>query len=261
VSNTRQHGGAPSAARPQVPEPSLAERARTLLHVARMGTLTTLSRKHPGWPFGSLMPYAIDDRGRPVFLVSSMAMHTQNMHADARASLFVPQPGVLGDPLGAARATLMGNVVPATAGARERYLKVHENAQYWIDYEDFSLLQMNIVDVYYIGGFGVMGWVASDDYQSAAPDPLADDAPRIIEHMNADHADALRLLVREFASLDADEARMTAVDRLGFDVRLKTGDRVHGARIPFLSEVKSVEESRKMPVAMTRRATSGSPNT
>src|SRR5437588_12876134 len=98
MSSSRQHGGAPSD-RPQVPEPSLAERARTLLHVARMGTLCTLSRKHPGFPFGSLMPYALDERGNPIFLVSSMAMHTQNLQADPRASLFVPHPGVSGTPL------------------------------------------------------------------------------------------------------------------------------------------------------------------
>jgi hypothetical protein len=54
---------------------------------------------------------------------------------------------------------------------------------------------------------------------------------------------------------------MTAVDRLGFEVRLKTGDRVHGARIPFLSEVKTVEESRKMLIEMTDRATGGPVNT
>ena len=65
--------------------------------------------------------------------------------------------------------------------------------------------------------------------------------------------------MQAFAGLDADEARMTSVDRLGFEVRLKTGDRVHGARIPFLSEVKTVEESRKMLIEMTKRATSGPP--
>src|SRR5437588_8152056 len=149
MSSSRQHGGAPSD-RPQVPEPSLAERARTLLHVARMGTLATLSRKHPGWPFGSLMPYALDPDGRPIFLVSSMAMHTQNLNTDPRASLFVTQPGITGDPLGAARVTVMGKVAVAGPEARTLYLKLHENAQYWIDFDDFSLIQLEVQDVYYI---------------------------------------------------------------------------------------------------------------
>src|SRR5450631_2862414 len=76
----------------QLPEPSHAERARTLFCLASMGTLSTISRKHQGFPFGSLMPYALDPAGQPIFLISNMAMHTQNLRADPRCSLFVGQP-------------------------------------------------------------------------------------------------------------------------------------------------------------------------
>src|ERR1039457_4399572 len=79
-----------------VPEPSFADRARTLMHSGRIGCLSTLSRKQPGFPFGSLMPYALDAQGRPIFLISTMAMHTQNLQADPRASLFVSEPGASG---------------------------------------------------------------------------------------------------------------------------------------------------------------------
>ena len=67
---------------PIVPEPSFSERARTLLYVGRIGSLSTLSRKQPGFPFGSVTPYGLDDEGRPIFLISTMAMHTQNLQAD-----------------------------------------------------------------------------------------------------------------------------------------------------------------------------------
>ena len=77
---------------PSVPEPSYAERARTLAYLVRSGALATLSRKHPGHPFASVMPYALDQYGQPLVLVSSMAMHTQNLQADPRASLLVTQP-------------------------------------------------------------------------------------------------------------------------------------------------------------------------
>ena len=76
---------------PQLPEPSYAERVRTLISQSAIGTLSTLSRKREGFPFGSLMPYAVDGQGRPIFLISSMAMHTQNLKGDPRASLFVAQ--------------------------------------------------------------------------------------------------------------------------------------------------------------------------
>ena len=95
---------------------------------------------------------------------------------------------------------------------------------------------MDVVDVYYVGGFGVMGWVSAAEYERAQPDPLADAAADIMRHMNADHGDALILLARTFARIDAQEATMTAVDCLGFHVRLKTPDGVRGARIAFLRE-------------------------
>ena len=74
--------GAPESRAAQPPEPSYGERARTLVHLGLTGALSTLSRKQPGHPFGSLMPYAPDERGRPIFLISRMAMHTQNLETD-----------------------------------------------------------------------------------------------------------------------------------------------------------------------------------
>src|SRR5580692_7841460 len=88
---------------PQLPEPSHAERTRTLISLASVATLSTLSKKHAGFPFGSLMPFALDPAGRPIFLISNMAMHTQNLKADPRGSLFVNQASPDDDPLGAAR--------------------------------------------------------------------------------------------------------------------------------------------------------------
>jgi len=256
---TRKHAGpGPGSSEPAVPEPSFAERARTLLHVGRIGSLSTLSRKQPGFPFGSVMPYGLDDRGRPLFLVSTMAMHTQNLQADPRASLLVTQPDASGDPLGASRVTLVGNVAPVpeddVAAVRELYLARYANSKYWVDFDDFSFYRMGVVDVYYVGGFGVMGWVPASEYDLAKPDPLADAAAGILEHMNADHRDALILLARKFGGLESEEATMTSVDRLGFHVRLKTSEGMRGARIGFLREATSPAETRAVLVEMTQQA-------
>src|SRR6266567_507209 len=205
---------------PQLPEPSHAERARTLLSLATVGTLSTLSRKHPGFPFGSLMPFALDTAGRPIFLISNMAMHTQNLKANTRCSLFVGQASTDGDPLGAARATLIGHAEQVQehdlVSVREKYLACHENSHYWVDFADFGFFRLQPIDLYYVGGFGVMGWVEAEDYEKAAPDPLAEVAPGILAHMNADHVDSMILLARVHAQLEASEATMTSVDRLGF---------------------------------------------
>src|SRR3984885_12403562 len=90
--STRKHAGTgTTSAQPAVAEPSFSERARTLVYLARVGSLSTLSRKQPGFPFGSVMPYGLDERGLPIFLISTMAMHTKNLKADARPSLPLTQ--------------------------------------------------------------------------------------------------------------------------------------------------------------------------
>jgi putative heme iron utilization protein len=254
-----RHAATPSASvQPPVPEPTHAERARTLLHVSHTGSLSTLSRKRPGFPFGSLMPFALDAAGRPVFLISTMAMHTQNLQQDSRASLLVTEPGASGDPLGAARVTVVGNasVVAASAKAETRalYLERHPNSHYWVDFDDFSFFAMDVIDVYYVGGFGVMGWVAAPDYTEAVADPLADAAAGILAHMNADHQDALILLARIHTGIESQEAAMTAVDRLGFHVRLKTEDGMKGARIAFPRQVLTPIDTRKVLVEMVQQA-------
>jgi putative heme iron utilization protein len=257
----RQHAST-GPAQLQLPEPTHAERVRTLLSLASVATLSTVSRKHPGFPFGSLMPFALDSAGRPLFLISNMAMHTQNLKSDPRCSLFVLQPAPDGDPLGAARATLVGNALPVPepdlAAAREAYLARHENSRYWVDFADFSFSRLTPIDLYYVGGFGVMGWVDDADYTRAAPDPLAEAAPGILAHMNADHVDSMILLARTHAHLDPaneiTEATMTSVDRLGFTLRLKTTEGMKGARINFLHEITTPQDTRKMLVDMVQQA-------
>jgi heme oxygenase (biliverdin-IX-beta and delta-forming) len=243
---------------PPVPEPTHAERARTLMHLSSVATLSTLSRKQPGFPFGSLMPYALDASGRPHFLISTMAMHTQNLKGDPRASLFINQTVPDGDVLGAARVTLVGNVQQLSEGekpeARELYLTTHPNSQYWVDFTDFAFFRLEPVDIYYVGGFGVMGWVTAADYAVAQPDPLADAAKGILDHMNADHSDALVLLAKDHAKLEAEAATMTSVDRLGFHLRVQTAAGVKGARIPFLREATTPGETRSVLVEMVKQA-------
>lgn len=246
------------------PELSYPERVRTLVYRTTFGTLSTMSEKHQGSPFGSLMPYGLDSKSRPIFLISTMAMHTHNLIKDPKASLFVSQTDSGGDPLDASRVTLMGEVskVPEseTQEVRELYLNRYKNASYWVDYDDFSFYRMEITDVYFVGGFGAMGWVTSEDYTTAHVDPLADYASGIIEHMNEDHADSLILLVKEFLDFDNENASMISVDRLGFQVRFKHNGEFYSRRIGFLTEAKTPEDARKVLVEMVKQARAAKEN-
>jgi heme iron utilization protein len=251
-----RHAGPPqNADAPAVPEPTYPESARTLTHLGRAGTLATVSLKHPGHPFASLMPYALDEQGRPLVLISSMAMHTQNLLADGRASLLVTQP-TKGDPLAAGRVTLMGEVlrVPEAerAPVKAAYLARHANAVYWVDFDDFGFWRLEPVDVYFVGGFGAMGWVAAAEYMTSDPDPLADVAESILEHVNKDHVAELLSYARVLAAEAVEEATMVSVDRLGFKLRLRTGERVHAVRVPFSREVATAGQFREVFLGMLR---------
>src|SRR5271156_6035318 len=258
LASGKHAGPAGVSNQPDVAEPTFAERAHTLVYLGRVGSLSTVSRKQQGYPFGSVMPYGLDEYANPVFLISTMAMHTQNVQADPRSSLLVTQPDSIGDPLGASRVTLLGNILPVPepelAEARKLYLARYANSKYWVDFDDFSFYRMDVVDVYYVGGFGVMGWVSASEYYGAQPDPLADTATEIVQHMNTDHGDALVLLARAFAGIESQDVSMSSVDRLGFHVRVKTHDGTRGVRIAFLRGVSSPTEARKVLVEMVGQA-------
>jgi putative heme iron utilization protein len=244
--------------RPAAAEPPFAERARTLVHLARLGTLATQSKKAPGYPFASLAPYALDERGRPLFFFSSLAMHTQNLLADDHASLFVAPPGKADDALAAARVTLLGRVAPLpetdVAPARDAYVARHAAAAQWVGFKDFSFYRMEVEELYYVAGFGAMGWVGGGEYCQAAPDPLADDAAGILAHMNTDHADAVALYCRALARVEADSVAMTAIDRLGFQLRAATGSQVRHLRLAFPHQVRTAEEARRALIELLRDA-------
>jgi heme iron utilization protein len=187
-----------------------------------------------------------------------LSRRPRSSRCPTRDVAFVGQAGADGDALGAARATLIGNAEPVpendVADARERYLARHENSRYWVDFSDFRFFRLQPIDLYYVGGFGVMGWVEAQDYEHAAPDPLVEAAPGILAHMNADHVDAMILLAGLHAGIEATEATMTSVDRLGFSLRLKTTNGVKGARINFLHEVATPQDTRMVLVEMVRQA-------
>lgn len=112
------------------------------------------------------MPYAADSLGRPIFFISSMAMHTHNLRADPRASLLIVQPGALDDALGAARLTLVGEArLAEKSQVSELYLDRHPEAKAWQDYGDFAYYRMEISAAYFVGGFGVMGWISAEEYE------------------------------------------------------------------------------------------------
>ena len=239
-----------------VPTPTHAERARTLVARITTGTLCTLAAEPAGYPYGSFVTVGFDD-GNPVFLVSTMAEHTRNLQGDSRASLLVAEGGSE-DPLANGRVTMLGpctRVEGDDGSARVAFLATHPNAAYYVDFGDFAFWTLRVESVRYIGGYGRMSWVDAADWHAAEPDPLDASAGGIIAHMNDDHADAMPLYCRAFSkATDITGASMTGVDRYGFEMSAVTAEGPRPVRLAFAAPVGTPEEVRAALVAMLKTA-------
>ena len=241
-----------------VPTPTHAERARTLVAQISTGTLCTLALEPQGYPYGSFVTVAFDN-GNPIFLISGLAEHTKNLERDPRASLLVAERGSA-DPLANGRVTMIG---PCTrvewdgGGARAAFFAAHPNSAYYADFRDFAFWKLHVEYVRYIGGYGRMSWISQADWQAAEPDPLGASAAGIIAHMNADHTDAMVLYCRAFSkATDVTSARMTGVDRYGFDMSATTTEQPRPVRLAFPKPVSTPEEARAALISMVKDAKS-----
>ncbi|HEY8428779.1 MAG TPA: DUF2470 domain-containing protein [Sandaracinaceae bacterium] len=236
--------------------PSHAERARTLAASRTEGALSTLARDPAGHPYASHVIYAMDG-ARPIFLLSRLAEHTQNLEADARASLLVVEPEGDEAALARGRVTLVGSCrrVEDRASVEERFLARHPDARAYAGFADFAYYALDVESARWVGGFGRMSWIDRAAWEAAEPDPLLPSRAGILAHMNEDHADACLDYARALAGVpDAREARMIAVDRYGFDLRVATESGVRSVRLAFPVPVSTPNEVREAMVALLRRA-------
>jgi len=254
-------GTGPSSASPRAP--SHAERARTLARAARFGSLATMAREPEGFPYASLVALAADARGRAVFLLSRLAEHTQNLLARPEASVLLLESPIVGEKLlEKGRVTLIGacTAVPPeeVPECRALFLAAHPDAATYADFSDFSHYRIEPRSLRYVGGFGRMSWVDAPAYARAEPDPLAAFAPRILGHMNDDHAASILAYARKLAGIgDATDAQMTAVDRYGIEMAVTTPSGERRVRLAFDAEIQTREEARKALIEMAGRAEEG----
>lgn len=201
-----------------------AKHARELLLKEYRGMLSTHSKSMPGFPFGSVVPYCLDEQGRPLILISRIAQHTHNLQKDPKCSLLVGERGAE-DVQAAGRLTYLAEAEKlqdstAIDAAAERYYRYFPESQDYHQAHDFDFWVLNPVRHRYIGGFGAIHWI---DRMTLA-NPFAGKAEAsMIEHMNADHAKAIAHYV-ELADLPRTEpARLVGIDSEGMHLRIGQG--------------------------------------
>lgn len=209
--------------KPDVPfDPALA--ARNLLRTARTGALATLMPAGHD-PYCSLVNVASDVDGVPLMLISRLAIHTQNLLADARASLMLDERRS-GDPLEGARIMIGGSFAPDTsARARRRYLAAQTEAAMYADFADFAFWRMEVRSVHLVAGFGRITDLAPAAVLTplAGAEALIAAEADIVAHMNAEHRETMALYARHLTGLEEDAPEggwlCTGCDPEGLDMQ------------------------------------------
>ncbi len=227
-----------------------ARSARCYVRAHHRGVLATVSRRLDGYPFGSVVPFALDHGARPILLVSRLAEHTKNIGADARASLLVHDD--VADIQAASRLTLVGDAVPLDAGsdaARARYLRFFPDATRLLELGDFAFYRIEPLQLRFIGGFGSIHWISAASYAPPASELDRNEAA-IIAHMNAGHTQCLRDYCAHFKRKTASAPVMVGIDCDGFDLRTDG----EWLRFDFAQAVTDPASARAALVDMAREA-------
>ncbi|KAK9056528.1 hypothetical protein SSX86_023890 [Deinandra increscens subsp. villosa] len=232
-----------------LPRPALA--VRNLMEQARFAHLcTVMSRMHhrrEGYPFGSLVDFAPDAMGHPIFSFSPLAIHTRNLLADPRCTLVVQIPGWSG--LSNARVTIFGDVFPLPEDEQEwahkQYIAKHQQgpSQQWGNFYYFRM--QNISDIYFIGGFGTVAWVNVREYEALRPDKIAvDGGEQNLKELNAIFSKPLKELLS--LETEVDDAALISIDSKGTDVRVRQGAQFNIQRLAFEEGhgVETLEEAK-----------------
>jgi putative heme iron utilization protein len=225
----------------------VANEARRLVRKSLHCSLATVGREN-GAPYVSFANLATDSSGLPIILVSELAWHTQNLLKDPRASVLVADPPSTGDAMTGFRVTVMGRFVRSTdLAVRRRYLAKHPPSAGYADFGDFSFWRMEADQIHSIAGFGrIVTLAATDVFRDAGE--IAELEESAIEHLNADHADALAHYASSLGAREPDQWKAAAIDCDGLD--LTNGDRC--IRLPFPSPVFDAASLRRQLGQMRR---------
>src|SRR5580693_7071651 len=230
--------------------------AKGLLRTTRAGSLATIDR-NTGHPFASLVNVATDVDGSPLVLVSRLSTHTANLETDGRASLLLASSGK-GDPLAYPRLTVLGGFAtiarddPQEPRARRRFLARHPKSELYAGFADFSFWRLNAVSAHLNAGFARAADLKAADVITDVSDAedLIDGEASAVAHMNADHADAIRLYATKLLGADDGAWQLTGVDPDGIDLAQSDAT----LRLPFLQRVTTAQALRKALVEFAAQA-------
>ena len=200
--------------------------ARSLLRRSRQGALATLMAGS-GDPYCSLVNVASHADGSPILLVSRLALHTRNILGDSRVSLMLDERAE-GDPLEGSRIMLAGRAEEASTDdleiLRRRYLNAHPSAETFVSFKDFSFFRIRPGGAHLVAGFGRIVDLKPEQFLTDISEAAAllEAEQGAIDHMNADHRDAMNLYATKLLGAGPADWRCTGCDPDGIDMQAGT---------------------------------------
>jgi putative heme iron utilization protein len=228
--------------------------ARSLLRRSRQGALATLMAGS-GDPYCSLVNVASHPDGSPILLISRLAVHTRNLLADTRVSLMLDER-VEGNPLEGSRIMLAGRAEEAASPdleiVRRRYLNAHPSAEAFVNFKDFSFFRIRPGATHLVAGFGRILDLKPEQFLTdiSGASALVEAEHGAIDHMNADHREAINLYATRLLGAEPADWRCTGCDPDGID--LQAGAKT--LRLDFPQPVTGPGELRKMLVRLAEEA-------
>jgi putative heme iron utilization protein len=228
--------------------------AKSLLRKSRQGALATLMAG-TGAPYCSLVNLASHPDGSPILLISRLAVHTKNILADPRVSLMLDERAA-GDPLEGARIMLSGKAEVAANDNREllrrRYLNAHPSAEAYADFGDFAFFRIRPTGTHLVAGFRRILDLKPEQFLTDVSDAAAliEAEQGAIEHMNADHREAMNLYATRLLGADSADWRCTGCDPDGIDMEAERAT----LRLDFPVRVMGPGDLRKMLVQLANEA-------
>jgi heme oxygenase (biliverdin-IX-beta and delta-forming) len=204
------------------PDFNASRLARLLLRRSRQGALATLMAGS-GDPYCSLVNVASHPDGSPILLISRLALHTKNILGDSRVSLMLDERAE-GDPLEGSRIMLAGRAEEAgaedLATVRRRYLNAHPSSEVFVDFKDFSFFRIRPAAAHLVAGFGRIVDLKPEQLLTDISDAgaLLEAEPGAIDHMNADHREAMNLYATKLLGAPDADWHCTGCDPEGIDM-------------------------------------------
>ena len=218
--------------------------AKTILSQNKAyGVLSTLNRKSYllGYPYGSIVSFALDEDDRPFFIFSDLSLHTRNILLNDSISLCVTEYGFKS--ASDSRVSVTGTIKKQSNNLdyyKSKFLKYHPNAD-WINLPDFRVYCMNeIKDISFVGGFGRANKIKIKDYNSAKCDPFIFYMNDILDYIDQHYYKYILKYLNEKMKLQVIKFKVKNLDSNG--INIVYSDTL--VRIPFKSSVKTFDDLR-----------------